>query len=148
MDEAGIDEVFQEVRIRLWRTLGSGERISGAPASYVYRTAVSAAIDLIRRRRVRREESLDERLDSHPVTAVPDPARRLESDESLERLEHAIAELIASRRVVVRMHLAGYHLSEIALMLEWSEGKTRNLLYRGLADLRQLLSARGVEVDA
>ena len=33
---------------------------------------------------------------------------------------------------------------EIAALLGWSEAKTRNLLYRGLADLRSALAARGI----
>jgi RNA polymerase sigma-70 factor (ECF subfamily) len=38
----------------------------------------------------------------------------------------------------------GYDREEIADLLHWSEAKTRNLLYRGLEDLRQLLVARGI----
>jgi RNA polymerase sigma-70 factor (ECF subfamily) len=46
------------------------------------------------------------------------------------------------------MHLAGYAREEIAQLLGWSEAKTRNLLYRGLADLRERLTARGIGWDA
>jgi RNA polymerase sigma-70 factor (ECF subfamily) len=49
-----------------------------------------------------------------------------------------------SRRAVVRMHLAGYERDEIAELLGWSEPKTRNLLYRGLADLREILESWGI----
>jgi RNA polymerase sigma-70 factor (ECF subfamily) len=42
------------------------------------------------------------------------------------------------------MYLAGYDSAEITQLMGWSEAKTRNLLYRGLADLRALLSAKGV----
>src|SRR5256886_15293089 len=47
-------DLCQEVRIRIWHALASGERIAEAPASYVYRTAMSAGLDMIRRRRARR----------------------------------------------------------------------------------------------
>ena len=50
LSEADVDEVMQQVRIRLWRAQRESEQISRAPASYVYRTAVSAALDLMRRR--------------------------------------------------------------------------------------------------
>ena len=46
--------------------------------------------------------------------------------------------------MVVRMHLAGYPREEIATSLGWTEAKTRNLLYRGLDDLREALRARGI----
>ena len=47
------DDLVQEVRVRLWRAL-EVERIAALPASYLYRTATSAALDLIRRRRTTR----------------------------------------------------------------------------------------------
>jgi DNA-directed RNA polymerase specialized sigma24 family protein len=50
-----VEEVFQEVRIRLWKSGAGHGNLADAPASYVYRTALSAAVDLLRRRRARRE---------------------------------------------------------------------------------------------
>ena len=50
-----VDELAQEVRIRLWRAHAdhqrAGEQIEAIPASYLHRTALSAAIDLLRRTR-------------------------------------------------------------------------------------------------
>src|SRR4051812_50202351 len=54
LSDADVDEVMQQVRIRLWQAQRGSEQISRAPASYVYRTAVSAALDLMRRRRAPR----------------------------------------------------------------------------------------------
>jgi len=59
-------------------------------------------------------------------------------------VHRALALLAEPRRAVVRMHLAGYERSEIAELLGWSEPKTRNLLYRGLADLRRILASWGI----
>ena len=42
------------------------------------------------------------------------------------------------------MYLAGYPREEIAELMGWTEGKTRNLLYRGLADLRARLTELGI----
>jgi RNA polymerase sigma-70 factor (ECF subfamily) len=42
------------------------------------------------------------------------------------------------------MYLAGYPREEIAALMGWSEAKTRNLLYRGLADLRERLTELGI----
>jgi DNA-directed RNA polymerase specialized sigma24 family protein len=63
-------------------------------------------------------------------------------------VHRAIGMLAESRRAVVRMHLAGYEREEIAQLLGWSEAKTRNLLYRGLADLRQVLESWGTHPGA
>lgn len=142
-----IDEVVQEIRVRMWKSLGTAELIRRAKASYIYRAAISASIDLIRRRRARRHEarSLDDEIED-----VPAPESRLRADAALDENEvaslvhRALALLAEQRRAVVRMHLAGYDRYEIAELFGWSEAKTRNLLYRGLADLRQILQSWGV----
>jgi len=136
LSESDVDEVFQDVRIRIWRALSTSEKISVAPASYVYRTAVSAALDLIRRRRARHEQGLERARHGLPARAGAQPDQAVEAAELVLQLTRALDELGESRRLVVRMHLAGYHRNEIAELLGWTEAKTRNLLYRGLADLK------------
>ena len=42
----------------------------------------------------------------------------------------------------------GHSREEIARTLGWSESKVRNLLYRGLADVRERLLAEGVRWDS
>jgi RNA polymerase sigma factor (sigma-70 family) len=145
-----VEDLVQEVRLRLWKALESGEKISAAPASYIHRTAVSAALDLLRRRRARRETparlSRPSGLAMLGESASAD--RMLEQLELQEQVGRAVDSLIPARRSVVRMYLAGYAREEIADLLGWSEPKTRNLLYRGLADLRERLTAMGIGPEA
>jgi RNA polymerase sigma-70 factor (ECF subfamily) len=143
LDAAAIDEVFQDVRIRIWKAFPDdpGE-IDRLPASYVYRAASAAAVDFIRRARARRAH-VSTNLDVVAATASADVdppiAIGIKSD-----LSAALDELAPSRRPVVRMYLEGYDRTEIATMLGWTEAKVRNLLYRGLADLRAGLERRGI----
>ena len=153
LSDADVDEVMQEVRIRLWRAHQGDERaseqIARSPASYVYRTAVSAALDLLRRRRARRADrtvSLEDEPGSVP--AAQGPELEVEGSELATRVAQAIETIPASRRPVVRMYLAGYPREEIAALMGWSEAKTRNLLYRGLADLRERLTEMGITPEA
>jgi len=132
------DEVVQDVRIRIWRALSNSDRIAAVSASYVYRTATSAARDILRRRRTRRaREAASERpgLSAHATLngAVADGV------EIAERISRALDVLNEARRRVVRLHLVGYHRLEIADRLGWTEARTRHLLYRGLAELRASL---------
>lgn len=60
-------------------------------------------------------------------------------EATLVRLER----MVEARRVVVRMHLSGYEREEIIALLGWSDAKVRNLLYRGLQDLRERLTRAG-----
>ena len=147
LDEADVDEVMQEVRIRLWRARESRESIDEVSTSYVYRTASSAALDVIRRRRSRRAEhhqSIDEHAGGEIATTTPGPQGDLEETELGAQVVSALATIPESRRPAVRMYLAGYPREEIAQLMGWTEGKTRNLLYRGLADLRGRLSEMGI----
>jgi RNA polymerase sigma factor (sigma-70 family) len=146
LSDADVDEVMQEVRIRLWRAYGDadGARVGETGAAYVYRTAMSAALDLLRRRRARREDrtvAFDERA---PVPTTDGTERRAEAAELAAQVARAIDAIPASRRPVVRMHLTGYSREEIAALMGWSEAKTRNLLYRGLGDLRERLTESGI----
>jgi RNA polymerase sigma-70 factor (ECF subfamily) len=144
--EHDLDELLQDVRIRLWRALQTGEKISTVTASYVYRTAQTAAVDLIRRRRVSRESPLALHEEAAAAAVVLDAPQlaAVTRDEVTASLESALAGLVRARGVAVRMHLAGYPREEIAALMGWSEAKTRNLVYRGLADLRTRLEALGI----
>lgn len=149
LEAAEYDELVQDVRIRLWQSQRSGERISSVSTSYVWRTAMAAAIDLLRRRRTLRETTTSHGTD---VTLLPDarssaPDRVAEHGDLVERVAAAVAELPDARRVAVRMHLAGYPREEIGRILGWTEAKTRNLIYRGLTDIRARLTAQGVRPD-
>ena len=145
-----VDELMQEVRIRLWRAHtgheGASENLAAIPASYLQRTALSAAIDLLRRGRARRADRMVP-VDDEPagMEQSPAPDQALAESEVADQVERAIQSIHASRRPVVRMHLMGHTREEIAQLLGWTEAKTRNLLYRGLADVRERLLAEGVQ---
>ena len=141
-----LDELLQEVRVRLWHARATREQIEATPASYIYRVATSAALDLLRRRRARPALSLEGEVeeDREPADGATPADARVEAGELGELVSAAIEEITPSRRLVVRLHLSGYDRDEIASMLDWSEAKVRNLLYRGLAELRVRLAARGI----
>lgn len=140
LDEADLDEVVQDVRIRLWRANPDVRTLAETSATYLYRTAMSAAVDLLRRRRRREADPIpedglvDEKSQAGQAAEVADVSRAIYA---------GVGGLIDSRRPVVRMYLAGYDRAQIASVLGWTEAKTRNLLYRGLADLRSTLQAAG-----
>lgn len=156
--DADVDEVMQEVRIRLWksreaRQIGGDDAASEqnphSAASYVYKTAVSAAIDLIRRQRSERARSTVP-LDSEApfMDHAPTAEAELDASELAEQVARAVETIPASRRPAVRMYLAGYSREDIADLMGWSEAKTRNLVYRGLDDLRRRLTELGIDGEA
>jgi RNA polymerase sigma factor (sigma-70 family) len=132
------EELEQEVRLKLWTARRTGEAISGLSTSYVYRTVMSAAIDMTRRRRPTVHETplRDPRRGDRTRELSVCDADPIDSDDIRQRLERALARLAAPRRFAVGLYLAGYPRAEIADAMHWSEARTRNLLYRGLAELR------------
>jgi len=101
---------------------------------------------VIRRRRAKRESGIEMTPQFEETTPArePSPDQAFDESELAERLARTVDELPAVRQAVVRLHLQGYHRDEIAGLLGWSEAKTRNLLYRGLDDLRALLVRQGI----
>ena len=144
LHQEDLDELLQELRVRFWRARKDGLR--DLSAGYVRRAAISAALDIIRRRRVDRNVSLeDERMGAPPLaTLAANPAELLDQSELAHRVALAVDGLAPARRAAVRLYLDGYRREEIAELLRWSDAKTRNLLYRGLADLRAVLIAQGI----
>jgi RNA polymerase sigma factor (sigma-70 family) len=143
--EADLDEVLQDVRIRLWQAGEGGKTLEELGASYLYHVATTAALDLLRRRRARRANDTDdihERTELTTHDASPHDAA--EARELASQIDAAIDTLAIDRRVAVRFHLAGYDRADIARMLGWTEARTRNLLYRGLEDLRRRLTDMGI----
>ena len=142
-----LDELTQEVRLRLWRALRTEEQIAAVSSSYMYRTAMTAAVDLIRRRRhERRAAPLSDDI-ATPGTGTPRSAGwdAATAEETSRLVQQAFSSLPKDRRVAVRMHLAGYPREEIESLLGWSEARTRNLIYRGLGDLRTRLQELGLK---
>lgn len=143
LSEADVEEVVQEVRIRIWKA--RADVVAELRAAYVHRTAVSAALDIIRRRRS--ESRFGDEL-AEDMSASNDPSLDAQRGLEIAELEAGVAQIVETlapaRRPVVRMYLQGYAREEIAELLGWTEGKTRNLLYRGLADLRSKLAAKGL----
>jgi RNA polymerase sigma factor (sigma-70 family) len=145
-------DIEQEATIRLWQCL-RGEKEIDHPASYFYRVAATATIDAVRRVKRRREDQL--RLegddDGAPTPLPPDTERSPETlfrrREIADKIRTALSRLPENRRRAVALHLKGMTTHEIGRMAGWTEAKARNLVYRGLADLRDELRRMGIDVE-
>lgn len=150
------DEIEQEARLRLWKALESEREIHDL-ASYLYRIAVSATLDAVRRVKRKREEQLvteaeeesPQTAQSHQLKVDPMFAPDLEASRKqiIQRVKEAMARLPDNRRQAVSLHLQGMTTQEIADLLDWTEPKARNLVYRGLNDLRQALKESGIDYE-
>ena len=150
-----INDIEQEARLRLWRAI-ENERELTDPASYIYRIAVTTTIDAVRRVLARREEQMsqddlqeDNKGAVMRIEAAPDlsPYAKAQRQELIDKVDAALARLSENRRAAVELHLQGMTSQEIADLMAWSEAKARNLVYRGMEDLRKQLRAEGIEYE-
>jgi RNA polymerase sigma factor (sigma-70 family) len=149
------DDIEQDARLRLWRALQQEREITDH-ASYLYRIAATATIDAMRRAQARHEEQLNKLRDEDdagdeaaalPAPPSESPDRVAESREMVQRVKAALARLSDDRRRAVGMHLQGMTTQDIADLLGWTEPKSRNLVYRGLKELRTFLRAEGIDYE-
>ena len=144
-----LDEIEQEVRIRLWRTFEDERKIEH-PTSYLHRMTWNATIDALRRRGRRPETSLEAWLEGEGAsatavrTSTPSPEELASRRQLLETVEQCLGELKDDRAQAVRCYLQGFTTLETATLFGWTEARARNLTYRGLHQLRRLLTLRGI----
>jgi RNA polymerase sigma-70 factor (ECF subfamily) len=142
------EDVEQEARLRLWKALESEREVRDL-ASYIYRVAATTTIDAIRRVKARREEPLE--LDDPAGPARPRPVPDGVDGEAvlgrrllLEKVERVMAGLDGRRSQVLRLHFQGFTTTEMGALLGSSEASARNLLHRGLKELRERLREEGI----
>ena len=108
------------------------------------RTLYTVTIDEIRAVARRGEVSIDDDRAAEPVASRADPEQRHLAHELGREILGCLALLARPRRVAVSLYLFGNSGPETARALHWSAKRVNNLVYRGLAELRRCLEAKGV----
>jgi len=141
---ADAEDIVQTVLTRILDRQRRGGGPESFGASYLERAAQTALIDAIRARFRRRETTLaieeDEEMD------VPDP-RSTDLGARLDlsgALRACLRTLLEGRRAAVATRLLGYSTSDAAATLGWTTKKTEHLIGRGLRDLKDCLTEKGV----
>jgi RNA polymerase sigma factor (sigma-70 family) len=134
------EDVIQDVRMKIWKLVCSEKKI-GNYSSYIKKIVSSSVIDQLRK--FRRDKGVyNHALQIHIAEFghhySKDSAQNIQPEISVGR---AVESLINTRRQVVKLYLMNLTIKEIANYLNWSEDKTRNLLYRGLSDLKKVLKS-------
>ncbi len=144
---AARDDIVQVALLRVLDAAGAaGEGGGPLPSSYLRKAAYSALVDEIRRHR-RRRESVP--LEDEIAQTVPSERAGPEQERAAAEIGRAIREalrtLVRPRALAVTLHLQGHSVPEIARLLGWPGKRAENLVYRGLADLRECLERRGIK---
>lgn len=139
------DDLVQTALLKIMELRRRSEQERELSSFYLKRVAYSALVDEIRRHERRRESSLqNEDGEPLPLAAeTPSPERLRVAREMGKGIQDCLAALLRQRRLAVTLYLQEVSAVEAARLLGWDRKLTQNLVYRGLADLRRCLTAKG-----
>jgi len=138
------DDIAQEVLIRLLRIIEKTEGNVEFSSMYLMKAAHGVAVDEIRRRCRRREQTgMENHMLDNPATQ-PDPERKTIARSLGREIRRCLEGIVPSRRVAVTLHLLGCPVPEVSRRLRCSEKSADNRVYRGMKNLRDCLTARGI----
>ncbi len=143
-DGIDLEDIEQEVKIKIWKFLKKGKKVDKLP-SYIKKVAFTTTVDELRKM-----------LKQCPSRELPDlkrlfsygffeegneetwsPESLLSSKEARLLVRDAVESLGDNRRQVLRLYLKGMSVEDISYSLSWDKTKVRHLLYRGIDDLRE-----------
>lgn len=142
------DDLVQAAAMRVMQIIETkerqGEGVALLSSSYLYKIAYSVLVDEIRRVRRRAEMPLETGEEGPSVVTHHDPERTTASHEIGRAIQDCLTRLKRERRLTVTLHLQGEQVPAIARVLDWPRKRVENLVYRGLADLRECLLSKGL----
>ncbi len=142
------DDLVQAGMMAVLRIVRRSEEKREFSSSYLRKVAYSALVDEIRRFRSRREVSLETTDEGAALRAETssrlDPESLLAGRRIGNAIRRCLKQLVSPRELAVTLHLLGYRTDQIAGRMGWNQKRARNLVYRGLENLRECL--RGKEV--
>jgi len=141
------EDIIQNGMVQLLRSQNKSEGNQEYSSTYLKRVAHGATVDEIRRQS-RRKENL---VGTADTLECPDPSGTTAPDavafatEIGTAIRGCLVELVRPRQLAVALHLQGCTVREVANLLGWAAKRADNLVYRGLADLRQCLTRKGMK---
>ncbi len=143
-DDIDLEDIEQEVRLKIWVFLKKGKNVQNLP-SYIKKVAYSTTIDELRKMMKQRPSGEAEKLKrifagsalmSRPVKDFS-PEAGIEDTEAREKILALVDSLSENRKKVLRLYLEGLSIDEICTSLHWEKPKVRHLFYRGIDDLKE-----------
>lgn len=139
------EDVAQEALVAVWRKAGLFKPGQASVSTWVFTIARNLRIDLHRRHAAQggatTASELDlERLEDAPAPASSAPDELVLSEQRIERVREAMAQLPAEQAVVVRLSFFEEHAhAEIARTLNLPLGTVKSRIRLAVGQLRRLL---------
>ena len=132
------EDLTGQVFLKMLEAIRAQKSWHSSFSGWLYRIAHNLVIDYYRRRDRRQYVSIDDA----PILKAEkdDPVEAAEMSHDADRLRSAIHRLTADQAEVISLRfLEGYSITEVAAMMEKTEGAIKALQYRAVATLRGLL---------
>ena len=151
IEYSDLDDIEQEVKLKICIELLKSEKKIYNLGSYIWRITYTTTCTMMKKKHEQKIVSIEDKMIGQNICQKEDDEnnfsieKRYKKEKLLNLLEKAIDSLIDSRRRVLKLYLLGMSKDEISNFLGWTTNKVRNLLYRGLEDLRYKLKREGIE---
>lgn len=142
-------DIYQEAFLRVHKKLPEF-RFDCSFHTWLYRIVTNLCLDLMRKRKVRKEEpsvvtttdGVVDRMDSVPEARVDgDPQRNMFSGQIRRRIKEVLSGLTPRERMVFELrHYQGLRLRKIGEILGTSEEAAKNCLFRANQKMRAALA--------
>ena len=148
--EQDAEDIHQEAFLKAYRYLGNF-RFECSFYTWIYRIVTNLCLDLLRRRKSRREdqavmldssgEEIDLLTNVSDQRASANPDRELNRKILAERIREALDKLTPRERMVFELkHYQGLKLRTIGEILNTTEETAKNTLFRATRKLRTILA--------
>jgi RNA polymerase sigma-70 factor (ECF subfamily) len=144
-NEQDAEDMVQETFLRSYKQL---HRFDGRAAfsTWLYRIGANCTLDLLRARRLRKEQSNttdgdeSKSLLDNVASPAPDPERLTRSGQLADVMEPALQQLTETERTAfILRHYEGHDIEEIAKVLGVNKGAAKHSVFRAVQKLRRVL---------
>jgi len=143
------EDCTQDVFIALWRGARSYDPKRARVTTWLFTVTRNTAIDIVRRREVRRADPLPEDESAWAKDTAPDPAEVAATAEQAERIASALAELPRPQLEAVSLaYFDELSHAEIAKRLDLPLGTVKGRIRLGLERLRELAPSYALKLEA
>jgi RNA polymerase sigma-70 factor, ECF subfamily len=149
-DRDTAEEVTLDVFMRVWQKAGTYRVDQAKVSTWLTHIARHHAIDVLRRRAVRVDQSAVHWEDgfSHVESSQPNPQESAELSLRRERIQSALAQLPDEQKQALTLaYFGGYTQSQIAEILRQPLGTIKTRLRLAMQKLREFLSDEGAMED-
>ena len=149
-DDLDLEDIEQEVRLKIWTFLKKGKDVKNL-SSYIKKIAYSTTIDELRKMMKQRPTGETDKLKgifagaalmSGPVKDFS-PEAGIDDTETREKVLALVDSLSENKKKVLRLYISGLSIDEICASLKWEKTRVRHLFYRGIDDLREKAGTHG-----